>query len=157
MERVLQRMDGRRRRTPGNMIELGHIFVVHQATTDVPDTYSIINTKTRALGRCKNMSPIRAPLAVCAIGGLNSADFGVIFFKIVDVHVASQISKARNKNEATVWGEKDSVARPEVKVVLGNGASIKDGGFGRHVPVDDAELLRIRRPGHIVDRAFLVC
>jgi hypothetical protein len=41
--------------------------------------------------------------------------------------------------------------------MLGYCTSIKDGGFGRHVAVNNTELFRVWRPGHVVDRSLLVC
>jgi hypothetical protein len=154
---ILQGVLEGRLRPPGYVIELLHVFVVHEAAADVPDTYSIINTEARTLRCSKNVFTIRAPLAMGAVGCLNGADFAVVLFQIVNVHMASQISKAGDKDEATVWGEKNSVSGSKVKVMLGYSASVEDSRLGRHVTIHDSKLLGVGRPGHVMDRALLVC
>ena len=34
---------------------------------------------------------------------------------------------------------------------------IEDGGFGRHVAIDNTELFRVGGPCDVVDRPFFVC
>jgi hypothetical protein len=157
MERILQRMLQSRLGTPGDMVKLGHVFIIHEPAAYVPDTYSIIDTKARALSGRQNMLAIRAPLAVSAVGGLDSADFAIVLLEIIDVHLASQISKTSDQNKATVGREKNSVPRRKIKIVLRNSTGVKDGGLCRHVAINHAEFLRIGRPSNIVDWAFLVC
>jgi hypothetical protein len=84
------------------MVQLSHVLVVHETATCVPDTYSIIHTQARALSRGKNMLSIGTPFAMSAVGGQDGANFAVVLLKIIDVHMASQISKASYKNETTV-------------------------------------------------------
>lgn len=76
--------------------------MVHESSADVPDTYSIIDTKTWTCCCRKNMLSIGAPLDVRAIGGLDGADLCVVLVEIVDVHMTSQISKSSNKDESSM-------------------------------------------------------
>jgi hypothetical protein len=156
MKRVLQGVSKRRLRAPGDVIQLRHVLVVHETTADVPDTYSIIDTKTWTLSRSKNMLSIRAPLAVGAVGSLNGANFGIVLFKIVYIHMASQISKAGHKNETTVRREKNSVARSKIEAMLSDSTCVKDGSLCGHVPICYTKLFRVRVPCDVVNRTLLV-
>ena len=77
--------------------------MVHKSSPDVPNTYSIIDTKTWTCCCRKNMLSIGAPLDVSAISCLNGADLCVVFVEVVDIHMTSQISKSGNKDESSMW------------------------------------------------------
>jgi hypothetical protein len=141
VERILQRVLQRRLRTPGDMVELRHVFVIHETAAYVPDTYSIIDTEARALGCRKNMLPIWAPLAVGTVSRLDGDNFAIVLLKVVNVHMASQISKTSDKNKTAVGGEEDSIPGPKIKIVLGNSADVKDSSLCRHIAVHNAKFL----------------
>ena len=54
-------------------------------------------------------------------------------------------------------GEQDRVSWAEREAVCSDGSNVEYCRLSRHVSVYYAKLLRVRRPGHIMNRPFLVC
>ena len=152
----LKRVLRRRLRTPSDMVQLVHLLVVHDAAKNVVDLEAVVDAKTRAGGGGKNVLAVGAPLANTGVARLDRSNLLVVLLQIVDVHLASQVSKASNDDESTVRGENDSVAGSKVEAVLSDSTLVEDGGLRRHVTVNHTELFAIRRPSNIVDGTLLV-
>lgn len=101
-EHIIQGVLLRRLRAPGDVVQLVDVLVVHERSSDVVDANAVVDTKTRAGGRGKDVLAIRTPLAVGAVGGLDGADLGVVPLQIVDVHISSQVTETSNIYKATV-------------------------------------------------------
>jgi hypothetical protein len=152
----LKRVLRRRLRTPSDMVQFVHLLVVHDSAKDVVDLEAVVDAKTRAGGGGKNVLAVGAPLANTGVARFDRSYLLVVLLQIVDIHLASQVSKASNNDESTVRGENDGVARSKVEAVLSDSTLVEDGGLRRHVAVNHTELFAVRRPSNIVDGALLV-
>ena len=145
-------------RSPANLIQLVHVLIVHQRSRDVPDADTIIHAQTRTRGRGQDVPPIGRPFTHAGVRGFDCGDLVVVFFHIVNVHLASQVAESGHQDEsAAVRREEDGVSRAQGEGVFGGSADVEDGCFGWHVAVYDAEFFRVGVPRHIVNGAFLVC
>ena len=155
-QHIIQGVLLRRLRAKSDVVQLVDVLVVHERTSDVVDADAVVDAETRARGGGKNVPAIRAPLAVGAVGGLDGADLVVVPLQIVDVDIASQVTKAGDEHKTAVGREVDGIPGAQIEAVLGNGTGVEDGGLGRHVAVDDTELFRVGRPRNVVDGTLLV-
>lgn len=122
----------------------------------MPQLDAIVNTESRRGRTSHDISAIRAPFAYTGIAAFNGAHLAEVLFEIVNINLASKVTKAGNKNEAAGGREDDCVARAKRERMRSNSTIVENGGLGRHVPVHDTKLARIGRPCNIMDRAFLV-
>lgn len=142
--------------TPGDVVELDHVLVIHDSTSHVPDADSVVYAKTWRCGRRKNVAGVWGPLADRWVSAFDGADLLVILLQIIDIHLSSQVSKAGNEDESSIWREKNGVAWAEWEGVGCHSALVKDRSLGWHESVDNSELLGIWRPCDVVDWTLLV-
>lgn len=87
------------------MIEFLYFLFVHQSSPSVPDSYTVVHSQSWAGCRCQDVLSIRAPLADAGVAGFNRAYLIMVFFKVVYIHLACQITKAGYKHESTMRRE----------------------------------------------------
>lgn len=156
MQRIPSRNSVRRLRSPGNVIQLYHVFIVHKTTTNMPQSNSIFNTKTWTSSGSQDEFAVWAPLTDTWIATFDGADLLVILFEIIDIHLPSKVSKTSNQNKTTGWGKQDCISGPEIERMGSNSSLVENGCLGWHVSVDHSKLFRIGGPRYIMNWAFLV-
>ena len=158
--RVLERVGGGLGRvglrTPEDVVQLVHVFVVHQVAADVPQPDAVVDAQTRAGRGRQDVVAVWGPVADAGVGGFDGRDLGVVLVDVEDVHLACEVAESRDEHEAAMRREQEGVARAEREVVLGHSAEVENGRFGRHVAVHDAEFFGVGRPRYVVDWTFFV-
>lgn len=143
-------------RAPNNVVQLDHIFVVHDAAADVPQLNAVVHAQSRRGSRSHEIAAIRAPLAHAGVSALNGGDLAEVLLQIVDVDLASKVAETGDQNESTSRGEGDGVSGSKGERVRRDGPVVEDGGLGWHVAINDTKLFRVWRPRDVVDRALLI-
>lgn len=143
-------------RAPNNVVQLDHIFVIHDTAADVPQLNAVVHAQSRRGSRSHEIAAIRAPLADAGVSALNGGDLAEVLLQIVDVDLTSKVAETGDQNESTSRGEGDGVSGSKGERVRRDGPVVEDGGLGRHVAVNDTKLFRVWRPRDVVDRALLI-
>lgn len=101
----------RSRGAPNDIVQLDHIFVIHDGTTNMPELHTIVDTEPRGCCGRHDVATVWAPLANTGVATFNSADLAVVLFKVIHVDLTSQVAKAGNKDKASAGGKGDGVSR----------------------------------------------
>ena len=142
--------------SPENVVQLDHIFVVHESSGDVPQLDAIVDAQSRGGRGRHDVTAVGAPFAHARVAALNGANLSVVLFEVVHVDLAGKIAEAGNEDEATGGREGNGVARAEGERVHGNTAVVENGRLRWHITIDNTKLSGRRRPRDVVDRTLLV-
>lgn len=138
------------------MVELYHIFIVHDTTSNMPQLNSVVDTQPWASGSSQDVFAVRTPFAQTGVSTLNGTYLIVVFLEIINVHLSCQISEPRNQYKTAGWGEEDRISRAQWEVVCRNRPLIKDRCLCRHVSVHHSKLFGVGGPRHVMNWTLLV-
>lgn len=142
--------------SPVDLVELYHVLVVHDGAGDVPQLDAVVDTQTRGGRGRHDIAAVRTPLTDTWVSTLNGGDLAEVLLQIVDVDLASQVTKTGNQNESTSRREGDGVSGRKGERMLRNSSVVENGGLGWHVTIHNTKLFRVWRPRNVVDRTLLV-
>lgn len=74
-------------RPPTDVVQFLQFLVVHQASTHVPDSYSIVNSQTWACDCGEDVLAVWTPLAHTSVASLDCADLVVILLEVIYIHL----------------------------------------------------------------------
>ncbi|KAI6751372.1 hypothetical protein HG531_006068 [Fusarium graminearum] len=117
----LRRSQERRGRGVGyNIVQLNHIFVVHNTTVNVPQLDTVVHTESRRSCSSHDVAAVGTPLADTGVSALDSGDLSEILLEVVNIDLTSEIAESCNQNKTASWNKYgDSMvlaARSEGKV-----------------------------------------
>ena len=157
LQRIPWRVLGARLRSPENIVQLVHIFIVHQSTADVPEANAVVNAQSRTGRSRQDETLIRRPFAHTGVRGFHRSNFGVVLLHVENVHLTGQVTKSSHQHKSPIRRKQNSVARSQGEGVLSHSTEVEDGGLGRHITVHDTKFLGVGRPGNVMDWSLLVC
>lgn len=128
--------------SPADMVELINLLVVHQMTSGVPDAHTVVDTETWRGCGSENVLAIWRPFTKTGVACFDHADFGIVLFEIVDVHLACKVAKASQKQVSAVRREEHGVSWAQRKSVYCLSFCIEDDRLRRHVSVDNGKAVR---------------